>query len=285
MSIYSRTDLALEARELWLESAGRTSSLEGVKAYTKRLGQLELTELEILNEKGSKALKKPMGKYLSIDINEAFHRGSESFTEACFQISEFILNLIPGGCSKFLIAALGNPDMTPDALGSIAASNILVTHHLKKFSPEEFQAFGDTMLIRPGVLGTSGIESAAQIKSICDTFKPHCLIVIDALAGAELKRLCRCIQICDSGICPGSGVGNNREELSRSVLGIPVISIGVPTVIDAAAFSCAEGIEKLFVTPKDIDSSVRSAARLIAYGINLALHRGLSIDDIDMLLS
>ncbi len=284
MSIYSRTDLAVEAHNLWAENSRSTSALQGVKASTNIVGNLEITQVEILNESGAKCLNKPVGMYYSISLKSPFQKGTDDFSDACIHTANFISSLIPAGCRSFLIAALGNPDITPDALGPIAASNNLVTHHLKNSMPDEFSAFGDTMLLRTGVLGTSGIESAAQIKASCSSFSPDCLIVIDALAGIELNRLCRCIQISSSGISPGSGVGNNREEISQATMGVPVISIGVPTVIDASAFSDEKGLASMFVTPRDIDSSVRSAARLIAYSINLAVHKGISLSDIDMLV-
>ena len=134
------------------------------------------------------------------------------------------------------------------------------------------------------MLGTTGVESAAQIRSLCAAIKPQLVIAVDALAGTEVSRLCRSVQICDSGISPGSGVGNDREELSRDSLGVPVIALGVPMVIDASALSEQKGIEHMFVTPRDIDSLVRSAGRILGYGINMALHPGLSIEDMEMLV-
>ena len=133
------------------------------------------------------------------------------------------------------------------------------------------------------MLGSSGIESAVQIKLLCDEIRPELVIVIDALAGADLDRLCRCIQISSSGISPGSGVGNDRQELSRETLGAPVLSIGIPTVMDAGILA-GEEMAGLFVTPRSIDSLVRAGARAIGYGINMAVHRGLSIEDMDLLL-
>ena len=182
------------------------------------------------------------------------------------------------------MAALGNPDITPDALGSLAASNIIVTRHLKQQIPADFAAFSSLALSRPGVLGTSGIESAQQIKLLCSRLSPDLVIVIDALAGADLDRLCRCVQVSSAGISPGSGVGNDRQSLSAETLGVPVVAIGIPTVIDAGVFG-EESLSGLFVTPRSIDTLVRSGARVIAYGINLAVHQGLGIGDIDMLVS
>jgi len=148
---------------------------------------------------------------------------------------------------------------------------------------KEFPQFNSVSLCRPGVLGTSGIESADQIRCLCSFTTPQLVVVIDALAGSDVNRLCRCIQISDAGISPGSGIGNNRSELSHAVLGVPVISIGMPTVIDASNFGAAD-FKGMFVTPRAIDSLVRMGARVIAYGLNLALHNNLSIEDIDSLI-
>lgn len=285
MSISGRTDLASEAHRIWSESAEKTGSLKGVKACQEELNGHSVTAVEVLDEEGSKALGKPLGKYFTLDLEAHFERGSESFPRAAEALAELI-----GRCAQiadyhcFLIAALGNPDMTPDALGSITASNVIITRHLKKSSPETFGFFRSTALCRTGVLGTTGIESAAQIRTLCGEIKPDCVIAVDSLAGSDVSRLCRTIQVCSSGIAPGSGVGNNREALNQEYLGVPVIAIGMPTVIDASSFSNEEGLSSMFVTPRDIDSSVRSAGRLIGYGINLAVQRDISIADVDMLI-
>ena len=175
-----------------------------------------------------------------------------------------------------LVAALGNPDITPDALGSLAAESILVTRHLKETQPEDFAAFCSLALCRPGVLGTTGMESALQVKTLCKALRPDLVVVIDALAGAEAEHLCRTLQVTDAGIAPGSGGGNNRLEFSK-------VSIGMPTVVDAGVFG-GEAVSGMFVTPRNIDSLVRAAGRVIGYGVNLALHRGISIEDVDALL-
>jgi spore protease len=133
------------------------------------------------------------------------------------------------------------------------------------------------------VLGTSGIESAEQIRNLCEAVKPELVVVIDALAGSDADTLCRSVQVSNAGISPGSGVGNDRKELSKRTLGVPVISIGIPTVIDAGFFG-DEKLKGMFVTPKDIDSLVRAGGRLIGYAVNVAMHNGISIEEIDSLL-
>lgn len=277
-----RTDLASESfRQLGNDSEELTE-IDGVRAVRDKLDGLEVFSVEILDERGVKVLGKPMGKYFTLDTPKQYQRGSEQFPT----LVKALANII-GRCgsdfSRVLVAALGNPDITPDALGSLAASSILVTRHLKESGAEGFEAFSSLALSRPGVLGSSGVESALQISLLCREIKPQLVIVIDALAGADLDRLCRCIQISDSGISPGSGVGNDRQELSRETLGVPVISIGIPTVMDAGLIA-GDKMAGLFVTPRSIDSLVRCGARAIGYGINMAVHRGITIEDMDMLL-
>ena len=278
-----RTDIATESFRQLDGSVRALTEKQGVIAAQERLHGLELMAVEILNAQGSQALGKPIGKYFTLDLPQRFERGAEQFEAAAQAVSELIRS-----CSKkhdsVLVAALGNPDITPDALGSLAASNIIVTRHLKQQIPADFAAFSSLALSRPGVLGTSGIESAQQIKLLCSRLSPDLVIVIDALAGADLDRLCRCVQVSSAGISPGSGVGNDRKSLSAETLGVPVVAIGIPTVIDAGVFG-EESLSGLFVTPRSIDTLVRSGARVIAYGINLAVHQGLGIGDIDMLVS
>ncbi len=279
-----RTDLASEARQLWTESAGETTELSGFKARQEMLNGHQLTNVETLDQQGAQALNKPCGKYYTLELDALFERGSESFPNAAAAIAELLGRCVDfSKCSTLLVAALGNPDVTPDALGSIAASNIIVTRHLKHSAPEDFKAFKSTALCRTGVLGTTGIESAVQIKTLCSEIQSDCIIAIDALAGADAARLCRSVQICSTGISPGSGVGNDRERPDAETLGVPVVAVGVPTVIDASWLSTEPDVQSMFVTPRYIDSTVR-AGKLIGYGVNLALHTGLTIADIDMLV-
>lgn len=280
----TRTDLASEARSLWQESAGKTSELSGVVAREETLRGIPVTAVEILNDNGAKALGKPVGKYYTLELGAVIGRGAPEFPDAAAVVGELIARCFGDKPPELtLIASLGNPNITPDALGCLAAENVLVTRHLKQSLPEQFGAFRATVLCRTGVLGTTGIESGAQIKYLCAELRPDCVIAIDALACSDISRLCRTVQISSSGIAPGSGVGNNREALNREYLGVPVIAVGMPTVIDAGSLA-GEDAPALFVTPRDIDCSVRSAAKLIGYGIDLALHDGLTVTDIDMLV-
>lgn len=274
---YFRSDMADELRR---RHAGE---IPGVVCDEEELRGLPVFSVEVMDEEGERALGKPRGRYYTLSLPRWFDRGSDSFADAVRALAELIGRCLPRECGEVLVAALGNPDITPDALGSLAAGSVLVTRHLKRKEPDSFRAFCSLSLCRPGVLGTSGIESAAQIRTLCRELRPRLVVAVDALAGSEAEQLCRSVQVSDAGISPGSGVGNDRQELSRASLGVPVVSVGMPTVIDAGFFG-GEGLRGMFVTPRDIDSQVRAGARLIAYGLNLALHRGIDIADVDALV-
>ena len=277
-----RTDLALDAHEQFSENLG---SIDGasVTKYT-RCG-FDVTELDITDNSASDILCKPVGKYYTFDLKKFIERRENSFSDAAEVLAELLkrFDAVKIGGS-FLIACLGNGRITPDAVGPKCADSLIVTRHLISSAPETFAAFSSVAVLRTGVLGTSGIESADTLKAICNSIRPDCVIAVDALASSELSRLCKTVQLCDSGISPGSGVGNNRTQLSAETLGVPVIAIGVPTVIDAAAFTDDENAKGLFVTPRNVDELVASVSKLIAYGINIALHDGLTVSDVDMLV-
>lgn len=272
-----RTDMAAELQRR------HTGELCGVRCKNESLNGLEVFTVDIFNKEGEEALGKPQGSYYTLTLPRWFDRGSESFPYAVEALAALLARCMPAQHENVFVAALGNPDITPDALGSLAAASVLVTRHLKQEDKDSFPQFCTLALCRPGVLGTSGIESAAQIKTLCRSLCPDVVVVIDALAGSEAESLCRRVQVSNTGISPGSGVGNDRQELSKDTLGVPVISVGVPTVIDAG-FLGEGSLSGMFVTPRDIDSMVRHCARLIGYAMNLALHHGLTISDVDALI-
>ena len=281
-----RTDLASEAHRLWRASPEATSGLPGVRAGEEKILGFPVMAVEILDEEGAQALGKPLGRYYTMELPRVPGRGEEAFPDAVGALARLIRRCLPEReQGPFLVAALGNPDITPDSLGPLCAESVLVTRHLKARQPSLFHPFAPTAVCRTGVLGTSGMESALQIRALCRSLFPCCVIAVDALAGADADRLCRSVQVCSSGIAPGSGVGNDREQLDARSLGVPVVAIGIPTVIDASFFSGDESVRGLFVTPRGIDEQVRSGARLIGYAINLALHDGLTVDDVQALLS
>ena len=277
MDLTFRSDMADELRRR------QGGELPGVACREETLRGLGVFAVEVLDPEGERALGKPMGQYYTLTLPRWFDRGAADFENACGALAALIRRCLPERRENVLVAALGNPDITPDALGSLAAGSVLVTRHLKEREPENFRGFCSLALCRPGVLGTSGIESAAQVATLCSALRPELVLAVDALAGSETEQLCRTVQVTDAGISPGSGVGNDRQELSAHTLGVPVVSLGMPTVIDAGLFG-GEPVRNMFVTPRDIDSLVRAGGRLIGYAIDLALHPGVTLTDIDALV-
>lgn len=264
-----RTDLAAEE----LPQGG--GQLSGVKSCQHQRDGFQITEVEVLDEAGEKALCKPIGRYVTIDFSSFFRREEDSFPRAAALLADWVGALLPlQAQDSVLVAGLGNPSITPDAVGPVTAASTLATRHLKAQMPEEFSLFRPVSVCRTGVLGTTGMESAELIHAIAGAVAPQAIVVIDALAARSTQRLCRTVQLADSGIVPGSGVGNDRAELSRRLLGMPVLAVGVPTVVDAG--------EGLIITPRSIDKYVQDAGKLIAYGLNLAFHPGLTVSDVDM---
>ncbi len=275
-----RTDLASEVVQ-----RPENASLAGLELNEERICGCRVTAVKINGGEASKVLCKPIGNYLTLELDEYIRRRENSFSDAANALSQLMRRFAEiQNAQSFLVACLGNRAITPDAVGPEVSDSLIVTRHLKQSLPQEFSALSSVAVLRTGVLGTTGIESAQSLKALCGLVQPDCVIAVDALASGELDRLCRNVQICDSGIAPGSGVGNDRAELNRESLGVPVIAVGVPTVIDAAAFCADESAAGLFVTPRNIDELVRSVSKLVAYGLNLALHPGLSIVDVDMLV-
>lgn len=275
-----RTDLASEVVQ-----RPENASLAGLELNEERICGCRVTAVKINGGEASKVLCKPIGNYLTLELDEYIRRRENSFSDAANALSQLMRRFAEiQNAQSFLVACLGNRAITPDAVGPEVSDSLIVTRHLKQSLPQEFAALSSVAVLRTGVLGTTGIESAQSLKALCGLVQPDCVIAVDALASGELDRLCRNVQICDSGIAPGSGVGNDRAELNRESLGLPVIAVGVPTVIDAAAFCADESAAGLFVTPRNIDELVRSVSKLVAYGLNLALHPGLSIADVDMLV-
>lgn len=287
-----RTDLACESRDVWTRTRG--VDLEGVSAQSETRDGLGVETVEILDEEASKELCKPIGRYTTISLDALVRREEDAFRRACGVLAREIrtqLSMEPD--ESVLVVGLGNPDITPDAIGPLTAECVLVTRHLKSRLPEEFASFRPVSVFRSGVLGTTGIESAALVRGVVSLVHPDRVIAVDALCAREAARLCRAAQVTNAGVVPGSGVGNARSALTEETLGVPVVAVGVPTVVDARTL-CADlcGAEtvlpedmELFVTPRDIDSRVRDSARLVGYAINLALHDALTIEDIDMFLA
>lgn len=305
-----RTDLALEAHEVCREEAKKKEEIDGVSVDIDKEENITVTKIKITNQKGEEAIGKPKGNYITIESPNLKYDISE-YERTCHIIAKSLCSLIGEQDEKpILIAGLGNIEITPDALGPAVVSKLIVTRHIKSSINNILSDdFSNVCAIAPGVLGTTGIETSRVIKGIIKEVSPRVIIAVDALAARSADRISTTIQISDTGIQPGAGVGNRREGLNKETLGIDVIALGVPTVVDAttiardcldAAFSdisteklsendkervinnsLSKNIKKLVVTPKDIDLVIDRAAKTVANGINLALHKNLSFEDIE----
>ncbi len=295
-----RTDLALEAGEYWREGGGEGSP-PGVEETEREEGGFVLRELRILDERGEQALGKPAGTYLSLELAPLTRREQGAFSRGAELLARLLRRLLPlteGDC--VLVCGLGNAAVTPDRIGPETLRSTLATRHLLRQLPETFAGFRPVCVLECGVMGSTGLESAELIRAVTEAARPAAVVAVDALAARRLRRICRTVQLSDTGIVPGSGVGNARAELSRRTLGVPVIAVGVPTVVDAGTLAAdllreagaasppedllSQTAEGLFVTPRTIDAQVRDAGKLIGYAIDLALHDGLTVEDVDMLL-
>ncbi len=281
-----RTDLAMEARELC------PKALPGVRSGEDSREGWPLSWVEVLDGEGAAALGKPVGRYVTLDLTGYWRRPEGFFQRAVQGLGAELRAMLPEeGC--VLVAGLGNASMTPDAIGPQTVTHLLITRHLGEVLP----GFRPVAAAAAGVLGTTGIEAAEWVRALAERIGPAAVIVVDALAARRLSRVCATVQLSDTGIIPGSGVGNRRMALDRDTLGVPVISLGVPTVVDAATLALDllqdSGIEapadlgggSLFVTPKDVDAKVRDLSKVLGYAIDLALQEGLTVADVDALLS
>ena len=297
-----RTDLALEAREIWAQDAKDEGYLDGVEVENISHKGYPVTIVRITNKNGEHAIGKPMGTYITLELNGLKRREEDAFPRAAQALADELRPLLPLQAGEgALVVGLGNRAITPDNIGPGAVSHTLVTRHLVEQVPAHFGHFRPVAALAAGVLATTGVESGELVRAVVDKIKPSCVIVIDALASRSLSRICTTIQISDTGITPGSGVGNHRTALNQETLGVPVIALGVPTVVDVATL-CADilaeagqaklepealrgSAEQLMVTPRDIDQSAADMAKVIGFGINLALQDGLSIADVEMFLN
>lgn len=318
-----RTDLALEAREI--AQPDRHTAIAGVLEHTEEQGGIKVTSIHVQNEAGERAIGRLRGRYITMEIPGLRKKDSDLQDRVATKFAQlFETFLKDSGIQpnhKVLIVGLGNWNVTPDSLGPLVVENVLVTRHYFELMPEQVSpGYREVSAIAPGVLGTTGIESSEIVQGIVEKSKPDFIIAIDALASKALERVNTTIQIADIGIHPGSGIGNKRKGLTREILGVPCIAIGVPTVCYASTIvnnvfemmsdhfksetnqsrhimgmlddlSEQERLmlvkevlqplgHDLIVTPKEVDEFMEDMANIIASGLNAALHGAVDTDNV-----
>ena len=279
MLLQFRTDLAIEKEELLTDSEKK-----GVRVKKWNKDNTDITLVEITDVCGEKSIGKPKGKYYTIELPEFSHE-TELLDGRLTAITDIIKDLLPTSEDLILVAGVGNDNITPDALGPLCAEQIFVTRHMENILTDDLfrSDVRPVSSISTGVLGQTGLEAAEYIKAIVDSINPVAVVVVDALASKGISHLGKTIQLSDTGISPGSGVGNYRKKIDSNYLGIPVIAIGVPTVVDGKSINeTLEETENMIVTPSDIDTIIHRASRLLALSINCALHQNI---DPQLLLS
>ncbi|MGZ9584981.1 GPR endopeptidase [Paenibacillus marinisediminis] len=318
-----RTDLALEAREL--AEPDMQTAIPGVAEHTEEKDGIKLTSIHVQNEAGSRAIGRQPGRYVTLEIPGLRRKDSDLQDRVATKLAQvleaFLMDIGIKPSDKVLIVGLGNWNVTPDALGPLVVENIMVTRHYFELMPDQVSpGYREVSAVAPGVLGITGIESSEIVQSIAEKTKPDAIIAIDALASKALERVNTTIQIADIGIHPGSGIGNKRQGLTREILGIPCIAVGVPTVCYASTIVnnaiemmsnhfkqetdktrdilgmldeigenarlqlVKEVLEPLghdlIVTPKEVDEFVEDIANIIASGLNAALHEAVDTNNV-----
>jgi len=291
-----RTDLAVEA----IENHKTAAALPHVRQSDRTLEGFAVHEVRILSEDAAREIGKPQGRYLTLELDALIRREEDAFPRACKALSTLLRELLPHpNDGPVLIAGLGNRMITPDAIGPQTADHVIATRHLVAQSPAIFADWRPVSALAPGVLGQTGVETGEVICGVLDRVRPAAVIAVDALAAGRLSRLLRTVQLADTGITPGAGVGNARAALNEETLGVPVIAVGVPTVVDGATLAheissqlgqpACEALDDLsqpvMITTRDIDREVADISRMIGYAVNMALHPHLSVADIDLYLS
>lgn len=306
-----RTDMAVERTDIYKKVNNIQKDINGIEAENELQKDIEISRVKITNEEGEKALAKPIGNYITLDVKNMKTADDEKIEEIAEAVANELRNVIGkhiNDTEDILVVGLGNLEVTPDSLGPKVISNIEITRHILEYMPKLMPA--DTRpvsAISPGVLGTTGIETMEILKGIVENIKPKLLIVIDALAARSIERISSSIQIADTGIVPGAGVDNKRKEISQKTLGIPVIALGIPMVVDLASITndCInlfiESLQQkamsneylnelkekdnyeeikealiprdynMIVTPKEIDILIENMSKIVSKGINKAL--------------
>jgi spore protease len=313
----------LEAREL----AGE-EQLSGVLVDTQKSEQMTISRVRIKDEEGSKAMGKPIGYYVTLEVPRLKEKDPVLTEEVSKNLADELKRMVEIPMeATILVIGLGNWNVTPDSLGPKVIEKLIVTRHLIEYMPGKFntkKGIRPVCALAPGVLGITGIETGDIIHGLVEKVKPNLIIAIDALASRSMERISTTIQIADTGVYPGSGVGNKRMGITVENMGVPVVAIGVPTVVDAATmandtldmligqftrqakpgsdfYKLLEDLDKeekynlirevmspfvgqLVVTPKEIDSLIDNTARTLAGGLNLALHPGIEYDEVSTFL-
>lgn len=280
----ARTDLALELSE------GLKEKIEGVEQSSETDGEIKITRIKITSEKGKRAINRPLGDYITLEFPPLFKISDYSSLENA--VIRELHRLLSEKKERILVAGLGNTDITPDAVGPFTVRQILATRHITGQFAESIGLKGlkSVSVISPGVLGQTGIETTELIKCAVDAIRPDAVIVIDALAAGSAARLFRTLQLCNTGITPGSGVKNSRREISEKTLGVPVIAIGVPTVMDADSLASeltgceTEKSADMFVTPKDVDLLCDRISEILSQALNIFLQPEIDRDIINRLV-
>lgn len=286
-----RTDLAVERREIL-----GTQEIDGVTSNEYTRDSARITEIEVINNSGAEAIGKPIGKYITVEV-PAFAHSAELLDGRLTAVVEQLRSILPEE-GTVLVVGLGNSDITPDALGPKCSQKIFSTRHISRELADSLGLYKlrSVCALTPGVLGQTGIETAEIIAGVVARLSPAAVVTVDALAARSLARLGSTVQMCDTGVAPGSGVGNTRAEISEKMLGVPVISMGVPTVVDALTIACDifgeeekadeyrqsldERYRGMMVTPREIDLVTDRAAKLLSLSINCALQESLSAEDL-----
>lgn len=308
-----RTDLASERKDLYRKANNLKEEIDGIETEEEKVNDnINISRVKVTNENGKNAIGKPIGNYITIDFKSLKIAGNDEIQAASEVLTKELKELLQKHVEPqdpILVVGLGNIYVTPDALGPKVINEVDVTRHLLEYMPEVMdKSTREVSAVSPGVLGTTGIETVEILKGIVDNVKPKLVIVIDALASRSIERISSSVQLADTGIVPGAGVGNARKELTQESLGIPVIALGIPTVVEAAtiaADSLTLFIQKVqeqgesndflnklheddkyniikeilapeeynfIVTPKEIDALIEKMKDVVARGINFAIN-------------
>ncbi|WP_294373112.1 GPR endopeptidase [uncultured Clostridium sp.] len=324
-----RTDLALEAKEMYDEEHKKEKDIDGIEVINEVENDIKVTTVRIKNENGSEKIGKPKGNYVTIDIPSFTAYDGDTMDRVSQVVAEVLGRMVKkiDVEKTILVVGLGNWKVTPDALGPKVTEGIMVTRHLKTVMPDVMDdSVRPICSIAPGVLGVTGVETVEIIKGTVERVKPDVVICIDALAARRVERVNTTIQISDTGISPGAGVGNNRKQINEENLGVKVIAIGVPTVVDAVTIASdtidmvvdsliagsssgndfykmlnsldkneknllirdvlsSKELGEMIVTPKDIDLTIESLAKIISNGINMAVQPNMDMEDINKFMN